>query len=183
MKHKIHKTGVAFVWLVCLFIPAYFVVIGISVLVQEVVPVTRTHFVSYHAFHKYASPIFPKKLPESSGEIRYYYHKEHLKDQSGYHVVLSTEDYETMKAQRIDAYRMNNAYYYDGENKEYMDPEIMSQQQKIDFIDKLVSEEAVKGQYYFLGYYMSKHEKEYYYRGVLCNDETCEIVEFSCWIG
>ena len=61
--------------------------------------------------------------------------------------------------------------------------ELLSQQQKIDFIDKLVSEETAKGQYYLLGYCLSKHEKEYYYRGVLCNDETCEIVEFSCWIG
>ena len=70
----------------------------IYILLQEVVPVTRTHFMNYQSFDKRADfTTYPNELPSSAHGLKYYYYEGFLADKSGYHVSYSQEDYELMK--------------------------------------------------------------------------------------
>lgn len=48
----------------------------------------------------------------------------------------------------------------------------------IDFLDNIMPEEDVH-MFYLLTSYMYSDDEKYSYMGVLCNDETCEMIEFG----
>ncbi|MDE6014176.1 MAG: hypothetical protein K2H41_00550 [Acetatifactor sp.] len=149
-------------------------------MLQDVIPVTRTHFWNYKIFNMWTDfTAYPKELPESAHNIKYYYYEGFLADKNGYRVSYSQEDYEVMKANRLSVYDTNYPKYcYDGGAKIYLDREYMKQR-RIDFFDKLLPEEQDDGQYYFLVDSLYEDQELYSYACVLCNDETCEMIEIS----
>ncbi len=150
-------------------------------MLQDVIPVTRTHFWNYKIFNMWTDfTAYPRELPESAHNIKYYYYEGFLVDKSGYHVAYSREDYDQMKDNRLINYKYDypEIYYYNGDEKRYLNPEKM-REWRIDFLDKLLPKEQKDGQYYFLGYYLSEGQEVYAFDCVLCNDETCEMIEIS----
>lgn len=150
-------------------------------MLQDIIPVTRTHFWNYKAFLMWTDfTVYPIELPESAHNIKYYYYEGFLTDKSGCRVSYSQEDYEKMKENRLSAYDTDypEKYCYDGKSKIYLDREYM-QQRRIDFFDKLLPEEQDDGQYYFLVDRLYEDHQLYSYHCVLCNDVTCEIIEIS----
>ena len=152
-------------------------------LFKEVIPVTQTYFWNYKSFIKRTSyNIFPRELPESAHDIQYYFYEGFFADKSGYHAAFSREEYELMKEERLEIYDQDygwEIYCYDGGTKLYFDREQLKQK-RINFIDNILSEESGDDEYYILAYQLFEDSEIYSYEGVICKDETCEIVEFSC---
>lgn len=73
---------------------------------------------------------------------------------------------------------MEGAYCYDGETKQYLKWEQLLER-KIDFLDKLLPEELYYSYYYILAYKLYETQEVYSYHCILCNDEACEMIEFS----
>lgn len=151
-------------------------------ILKDVIPHSRHIYLNYEAFVNEAEPyIYPKKLPASAQEIRYYYYEGMLKDKSCYHVSLSREDFDALQQERLEYYSkysdMQGGYLYNGSQKEYISLQY-AQEQRIDFLDKIISIEEMN-EYYFLCYYMHEGSDTYFFSGTLCNDETFELVEFS----
>lgn len=150
-------------------------------LLGEVIPHTQRIFWSYQSFLNQADfSVYEQELPESARDLRYYYYEGFFADKSGYHAAFSQEDYEIMKENRLAKYTPwieYGDYCYDGGPKLYLDYDQM-EQQRIDFLNKIMVQG--EGGYYFLAYSLFENEQEYSFNGVLCNDETCEIVEFTC---
>ncbi len=151
-------------------------------LFEDIIPHSRQLFWSHEAFVKEAAPTgFQKELPESAHDVKYYVYKGMLTNKSGYYVKLSAEDYENIKQMRYESYsdeeEMGGGYRYKGDSKKYVSLEVL-EENRIDFLNKIVSVEGMN-QYYFLCYYIHEGSDMYSYDGVICNDETCEMIEFE----
>lgn len=163
------------IFLICWAIGIFYI------LFEEIVPVTRTHFGSYQNFLNRADFVaYPKELPESAHNIEYYYYEGFLTDKSGYRVAYSHEDYDKMKDNRLINYTSDypQIYCYTGQKKQYLKREQMLEW-RIDFLNRLLPLEQDDGNYYFLGYCLSESQEVYSFDCVLCNDETCEMIELS----
>lgn len=163
------------IFLICWAIGTFYIIF------VEIVPVTRTHFWSYRSFKKRADfTIYAKELPESAHNIRYYFYEGFLTDKSGYRVSYSSEDYEQMKSNRLAVYNSvrQEVYCFDDGVKQYLNRKQM-EERRIDFLNKLLPEKQDNGQYYYLAYDLFETEEVYAYHCVLCNDETCEMIEIS----
>ncbi|MDE7270898.1 MAG: hypothetical protein K2N81_10550 [Acetatifactor sp.] len=165
------------IFLICWAIGTFYIIF------EEVVPVTRTYFWNYQAFRKRADfTTYPKELPASAHNMKYYYYEGFLADKSGYHVSYFREDYELMREKRLESYNPDfpwEVYCYNGGEKLYLDCEKMKEK-RIDFLDILMPEETDISQYYLLAYDLFEDDQVYSYAGIFCNDETCEMIEFSC---
>ncbi len=133
-------------------------------MLQDIIPVTRTHFWSFKTFNIWTDfTVYPKELPESAHNIKYYYYEGFWTDKNGY---------------RVSYYTAYPKYCYDGGPKVYLDRKLMIQR-RIDFFDRLLPEEQDDGQYYYLVDCLYEDQELYSYQCVLCNDETCEMIEIS----
>ena len=151
---------------------------------KEIIPKTRTHFLSYRFFVAETQwTIYRNELPKSAKDLRYYYYEGVMADKNGFHASFSQEDYEMMKEDRLATYHPGDpcTYNYDGVNKVYLDWGQM-EEWKVDYVDQLIPKEKDDGHYYYLIYAMTDASSVYHYGAVLCNDETCEMVELSCRI-
>lgn len=172
----------------------FYIFIGVLIIVSifilydglfmEIIPHSRRLFGSYEAFRKQAEPnSFPKKLPASAQNMKYYVYEGMLKDKSCYYVKLSSEDYEAAKQERFESYSLEEetggGYRYKGGPKKFVSLEQM-EENRIDFLGKIIPEEEA-GQYYFLCSYFYESDDTYNFNGVLCNDETCEMVELQLY--
>lgn len=162
---------------------AWSLITSFYLIFQEVIPVTRTHFWNYKTFNMWADfTVYPKELPTSADNLKYYYYEGFFADKSGYHVTYSREDYEMMKEERLSVFNPNfpwEVYCYNGGEKLYLDCETMKEK-GIDFINLLLPEGTDVGQYYFLAYDLYEDDQVYSYEGIFCNDATYEMIEFSC---
>ena len=80
------------IFLICWAIGTFYI------LLKDVMPVTRTHFLNYQSFRKrMIFTTYPKELPISAHDLKYYFYEGFLADKSGYHVSYVQEDYELMK--------------------------------------------------------------------------------------
>ena len=164
--------------LLVIFFPVLFFVF------KQLVPKTRTHFLSYPLFVKETEwTIYRSELPKSAKDLRYYYYEGWMADKNGFHATFSREDYEMMKADRLSAHHpeYSGTYSYDGWNKIYLNREKI-EEWKVDYLNHLIPEEKDDGKYYYLIYSLSDSSSVYSYKAVLCNDVTCEMVELSCRI-
>ena len=183
LKILAHKIMNFFRWfIVCYLILS--VATGVFLFVKEVVPKTFTHFWSYKTFVAMTDwTIYAPELPESAHDMRYYFYEGNLADKNGFHAAFSEEDYVAMKQNRLEKYNLDfpGIYYYSGGEKEYLNREELKEM-KVDYLDKLLPIEADDGQFYFLIEELSERTEVYHYEAVLCNDETCEMIELSCRI-
>ncbi len=160
----------------------YLIIAAYGWVLKDIIPASRTYFVTYQSFNKVTDwTVYPKVLPKSAHDVHYYYYEAFLTDKSAYRASFSQEDYELLKENRLEAYHLDGMYRYSGGSKQYLDRERLKQQ-KITFIDKILPVEKDDGNYYFLAYHMHEDDQLYSYHGVLCNDEICGIVEFT-WYG
>lgn len=151
-------------------------------LLEEVIPHSRTWFSSYNVFREETErSAFQKEQPASAYDIRYYVYEGCLEDKSGYGVVFASEDYIEAQRERIEQYSHapgENTYYFEeGQEKRYVELKHM-EEHRIDFLDKVLETENI-GQFYFLCDSLYESSEIYNYDGVICNDETFEMVEFS----
>ena len=160
----------------------YLIIAAYGWVLKDIIPASRTYFVTYQSFNKVTDwTLYPKVLPKSAHDVHYYYYEAFLTDKSGYRASFSQEDYELLKENRLEAYHLDDMYRYSGGSKQYLDRERLKQQ-KITFIDKILPVEKDDGNYYFLAYDLYEDDRLYSYDGVLCNDEICGIVQFT-WHG
>jgi len=150
---------------------------------DDTLPYCRRLFWRYEDFYRETrKTFFQNELSDSANDIKYYLYRDMEREKYGYHVKLSKEEYDLVKEER--------AAYYDklvlgGElccnnedTKQYVDLQQMSED-GIDFLkENLVQENA--DCYYILRSVQMGSSEDYLYNGVLCNDKTCEIIEFSC---
>ena len=151
---------------------------------KEIVPKTRTHFLSYKLFVAETQwTIYRDELPKSAKNMRYYYYEGMMADKNGFHASFSKEGYEMMKEDRLTVYHPGEpcTYNYDGINKVYLDRKQM-EEWKVDYLDQLIPPKKDDGHYFYLLYDLSDGSSVYDYKAVLCNDETHEMVELSCRI-
>lgn len=150
-------------------------------MLQDIIPVTRTHFWNYKTFNMWTDfTAYPRELPESAHNIKYYYYEGFLTDKSGYRVAYSHEDYDKMKENRLINYTSDypQIYCYTGQEKQYLKREQLLEW-RIDFLNRLLPPEQDDGNYYVLGYHLSESQEVYSFDCVLCNDEACEMIEIS----
>ena len=152
-------------------------------LYKEIVPKTKTQFHDYNQFYKRTShQKYLRSLPQSAHDVTYYYYEGFFSDKSAYHAAFSKEDYILVLQNRVESYNTEYTqadYTYDGQHTLYLDIEEM-QKKNIDYLDKIMEDD--KNNYYFLVYNLYEGQEVYFYEGVLCNDETCEVIEFACRI-
>lgn len=151
-------------------------------LLEDIIPHSRQLFWSYESFDKQTERVvFRKDLPESAHDMKYYVYEGMLRDKCGYHVKFSAADYEVARQERFEFYsdreEIGGGYRYKGGPKKYVSLEQM-EEKRIDFLGKIIPEEEIE-QYYFLCFDLYEGSEIYNFDGVLCNDETCEMVEFG----
>ncbi len=137
------------------------------------------HYIFFSTISYYT--LYPDILPLSAHNIKYYNFHYFSIDKSGYRASFSEKDYEMLKEQQKGKYNGEypwEHYLYDGENKRYLNREEVIER-GIDYFDELLPAEEEDGQYYFLAYSLCDSGDSYTYDGVICNDETNEIIEFS----
>lgn len=165
-------------------IKGFFAIILIWILchifLEDIIPHSRSWFWDYESFVENTErAVFPKKLPVSAQYMEYYVYEGWLEDKCGYSAMFSSEDYAQIKEERMAVYNAkenSNTYCYNGEVKQYLDLQQMKVR-RIDFLDRILPK-GDDGQFYFLGYRLYEGGEIYSYGGVLCRDETCEIIEF-----
>ncbi len=149
-------------------------------ILSEFIPVSRTHFTDYSAFYEKAEyNFYLESLPESAHNVKYYAYEGFLADKSAYRATYSQTDYADRKNKHLAFYHSvceDSAYYFTG-SKQTLNMEQV-QDKNIDFITKVLPAKQFDN-FYFLTYLYVENSSSTLYVGVLCNDETCEIVEFT----
>ena len=165
----------------CIFL--LFVGLGILTCLIVIMPGTKCCFPSYWLFRMTADEEnYLKKLPDSAHDLKYYVKEGLFKDKSGYKMALSVADYKKAKQELLDTYcsdyPMDYIYCYDGNEKRALDIEYMEELQ-VDFLDEFLALQTDLKKYYILAEFPQNLDSKERYCGVICNDETCEIIEFT----
>lgn len=162
---------------------------------KDATPYVGRLFWTYDCFRKETDETFYcQKLPESAHDTEYFVYRGQRIYKSGYRVALSEEDYALMKQERMEYYQtslfeneyeyqtVGDRYLYSENDKQYLNSFHM-EEFRIDYLDKLLTEEE-KGQFYLGCSRLKEHDEHYYYMyyryvAVLFNDETNEIIEVN----
>ena len=144
-------------------------------------PGTKTGFPCYALFRATADEeVYLKRLPASAYDIKYYVHEEFALDKNGYRMKVASEDYEQVKRELYDGFNSEystGTYNYDGVTKRMLSSEEM-ELMHVEFLEELLADDSADT-YYILTEIQSEGEKFDVYWGVICNDETYEIIEFT----
>lgn len=163
-----------------------------DVVLYEIIPWTKTEFVSHQSYlkllaknHGFGEVFFVKDIPKDSGDVRYYWHRDFIENFAAYSVILSEKDYEKIAENRLEAYYGEWQEYEDdviyvlqGEDYCYIEDSGWYNQEKLRYIDEVLSSSEEQG-YYFLIVVKFYTTTGTSYNGVMLNDSTQELVEFS----
>lgn len=153
-------------------------------IIMPMIPITRFSYKDYKTFRqKTGTPCLTDVMPDSA-KPEYYYHPFLLNKQSGYRVQLSDDDYKRMKEDaqerylsQKDSHEKNGTLYIGSSDGDAGVPDYSEfEKDDLGFIkDKLVrSDEG-----FYLLYDLRIDNSEANYRfGMLCNDNTNEIIEY-----
>lgn len=178
------------IWLFCLWFAWVFLGAVWSVL-GEYMPLERTRFKSYQAYRDYPkrcySGYFVDEIPTSAEDLKYYWHSASRVVVTAYSMVLEADMYEEVKNNRIDFYveeageysSRSLLYEAQGDERQYLDGSEWYRK-KLGYVDMVLHHPESRQQYYF-GAVMrvDRLRSRVSYNGVIMNDITHEIIEFS----
>lgn len=172
--------------------------------VLQILPYTQKWFTSYDSFSKKTDRVlapYPMALPSSAGDIRYFYYTGGLDTKTGISFTVSDEDYHDLKERNLSSFTAaredyqksyqdyKEEYHEESGNHEVEDwrwyvfnekvtPDFLKEE-KLEYLGEILRDKAED--YTILAYEKGTGgEKEAYtLQGIICNDETNEIVMFG----
>lgn len=158
-----------------------------------VFPWTQTIFLKHETFIEllndrncFGGRAFEEKIPDGSGKVKYYWHQEAKEILAAYSVTLSDEEYEKITEKRLNAHcaemkkwNLTPTYVLQNEECCYIEDTGWYDEEKLHFVDRLFERPKHDKQYYFLVFTEHSVFDSVYYSGVILNDTTHELVEFS----
>lgn len=151
-------------------------------ILEDIIPRSRQKFWSYESFNRRTERAsFPESLPSSAHNLSYYIYEGYFSDACGYYASLSEEEYTSLKEDRTEYYQtaVDNGQGYCYEDGEKIGLSMSDMNEKrIDFLEQLVPADKM-AEFYLLCEESYNNSELYNYQGILCKDETCEIIELS----
>lgn len=150
---------------------------------KNVIPYTKTNFKDYNEFVLKADYFFPKDMPTSAIDVKYYYFSGNMDKLYGVSFEIEDTEYEEVKQNFIMEYVKSDIEEV-SQNEDDVESEssvilteTFIQEEKITFIDQILRESYQN--YSVIVYENKEIQKGYYKTGVFCNDDTHEIVIIS----
>ena len=129
---------------------------------------------------------FLKDKPIGACETNYYWHRDFVERFAAYSMVLADVEYDTIMATRLEDYYKEYAeveelikYVMQDEKVLYIDDSNWYDEEKLNYIDKVMQNPGMSHQYYFLIVTQFHTPTGICYNGVILNDITHELIEFS----
>lgn len=155
-------------------------------ILSHVFPWTKTNFCNYQEYielldehHFYASYRFVKEIPKEAADVKYYWHQDY-KEKYAAHSIVIAENYEKIAEGRMPPYleccdgNTTELVYALQEERCGID-DLRRAGVEIDFIQNVLQNSEEQQEYYCL--VVIKIGR--CYTGVILNDTTQEIIEFS----
>lgn len=152
----------------------------IFIMVDVIIPYTKTNFKSYDAFREKTNNYYPDEQPESAGEIKYYYYHGMFDNFSAVAFTVDTSDFAHLSERYIIYFEKFRFDSTDGsaryENQAI--PENFMQEENIEFLNDMI--EGSLDNYKIVEYYgSSKISERRSVLGVVGNESTGEIIIFD----
>ncbi len=163
---------------------------------SQFVPWTRTYFVEYEIFisfldeqNCFGSDYFLENVEPSTQDVKYYWHQQFVEKFAAYSMFVETEDFINILQEQLENYREEdikyeaeeNVYEFQGENYCYIEESEMYMKY-FSFVDEVLHNTNDKKGYYFVVINKINTAKGTCFNGVIANDTTLEIIEFSALI-
>ncbi len=164
--------------------------------VSEFVPWTRTWFINHQSFEKILSEqncfggvYFLDEIPLSANEMKYYWHRQFVEKFAAYSMFVGENDYKEIISKRLADYEEKDifseagviVYEFQGGDYFYIEDSEMYTKY-FSFVNEVLHNPDEKKQYYFLVFNKVSTANGYCFNGVIMNDTTMEVVEFSALI-
>ncbi len=162
--------------------------------VSEFVPWTRTWFINHQSFEKvlydrncFGGVFFLEEIPLSADEMKYYWHQQFVEKFAAYSMFVGESDYDNLVEERWIRYQenLNTAekvtYTFQEGNYCYIEDSEMYERY-FSFVNEVLHNPGSEGEYYILVINECNAINGTCYNGVIINDTTMEIVEFSAEI-
>lgn len=180
-------------WLVILIIIVLLLLIpiGKSVwdeLLSNILPWTRTFFSDYQKYeellndqHFFATVRFIDEIPADSGEVKYYVYRRYKEKKAAHSIKLSEDKYTNIVKSQMEPYLQDcDEYgiplvYVIGESEKWTVVDLREKEIEVDFLDNVMQEPENIQDYYCLVIIRNGP----CYTGVIANDTTHEMIEFS----
>lgn len=140
---------------------------------KDLIPYKRTSFEDYTNFYlEVGDSSFPEEVSFTVSHERYFYYSGNMdKKRAVCFVVETAEEYKEYKNSKSIQNSLREEGYPQAVSKSFL------QEGKIVFLEEIMEQDAEK--YSVLEYEELKLQHGFYRRGILCNDETQEIIIFS----
>lgn len=165
----------------------------------EVLPWKKTHFLNYQKYLELlvenrclGKMYFVQEVPSSTDEVEYYWYRNWAQKYAAHSITLTEAEYEKIAEERLASYyekfngNMDNFLYMQQEGERtfcYIDETDLFVDD-LEFVKSVLHNPDAQQQYYFL--VLIDHEvgdNMLWYHGVVLNDVTYELVEFSAEVG
>lgn len=157
-------------------------IVMLIVYLYLLVPGTKRFFPCYMLFRATAdNEVYLEKLPSTAYDVEYYVYEKFFLDKSGYRMKVSPEEYEQAKQTLYNKYNneyITATYSYDGISKKMLSSEEMKNMH-VEFLEELLTDDSSENQYYILTVDRCEPPRIDLFSGVICNDESCEIIQFT----
>ncbi len=162
--------------------------------VSEFVPWTKTYFFDYKEFrelminrHSFGGSFFVNELPKSARNTKYYWHQQFVEKFATYSMFVEENDYDELIEERWTRYQndLNEAekvtYAFQDEDYCYIEDSEMYAKY-FSFVNEVLHNPEAEEEHYILVINECNTRNGTCYNGVIINDNTMEIVEFSAEI-
>ncbi len=162
-------------------------------LVSELVPWTRTVFFNHQSYIQLlqnegciGGSCFSEDKPIGACETKYYWHRDFVERYAAYSMVLTDEEYATIAEIRLKDYwnefseRKDVIKYILQEGQYlYIEDSCWYDEEKLAYINKVMQNPETQQQYHFGVVLQNYTSTGIVYSGVILNDITHELIEFS----
>lgn len=141
---------------------------------KDLIPYKRTSFKDYTNFYlEVGDSSFPEEVPFTVSHESYFYYSGNMdKKRAVCFVVETAEEYNRYKNSESIQNGLKEDGYPQAVTKSFL------KEEKINFLEEIMEQDAEK--YSVLEYEEIKLQHGFYRTGIICNDETKEIIIFSC---
>lgn len=160
---------------------------------RQLVSWEKTKFTEYEDFREvlteynsFGGGCFLEEIPGSASDMKCYWYIRLANKLAAYSMILSEDDYQKLSEERL-AYYGERDLRSDAEETIYIFQEeeipfiedVELYQSRLTFIDKVLQTPGAEKQYYFLVVNRLNTADGCCYNGVILNDATHEVIEFS----
>jgi len=157
-------------------------IVMLIVYLYLLIPGTKRFFPCYMLFSATAdNEVGLEWLPATAYDVEYYVYEKFFLDKSGYRMKVAPDEYEQVKQTLYNMYNNEHitaTYSYDGAHKKMMSSEEMKNMH-VEFLEELITKDSNVNHYYILISIKCESSKMDTFSGVICNDESCEIIQFT----